>query len=144
MTQEHRTSISEGPLDHLTQWQDDITMDVQTGREGCYMESQEARDSVLCAEHSSFFTLYLVFVCLFVCFEIGFLCVELAVLELCRPKWPQIQRSACLSPECWDLRCVPPPPGLTTLELTGPLSMMPFPVRVVTPIPQSPSTRLHP
>jgi hypothetical protein len=37
------------------------------------------------------------FVCLFVCFETGFLCVALAVLDLlCRPGWPQTQKSACL------------------------------------------------
>jgi hypothetical protein len=28
--------------------------------------------------------------------ETGFLCVSLAVLELCRPGWPQTQKSACL------------------------------------------------
>ena len=32
--------------------------------------------------------------CLF--FETGFLCVAMAVLELCRPGWPQTQKSACL------------------------------------------------
>ncbi|EDL11756.1 mCG1036175 [Mus musculus] len=26
----------------------------------------------------------------------GFVCVALAVLELCRPGWPRTQRSACL------------------------------------------------
>jgi hypothetical protein len=39
------------------------------------------------------------FICLLVClfFETGFLCVALAVLNsLCRPGWPQTQKSACL------------------------------------------------
>jgi hypothetical protein len=29
-------------------------------------------------------------------FKTGFLCVALAVLELCRPGWPQTQRPTCL------------------------------------------------
>ena len=36
-------------------------------------------------------------VCLFVLFfETAFLCIALAVLELCRPGWPRTQKSACL------------------------------------------------
>jgi hypothetical protein len=29
-------------------------------------------------------------------FETGFLCIALAVLELCRPGWPRTQKTACL------------------------------------------------
>jgi hypothetical protein len=36
-------------------------------------------------------------VCLFVLFfETAFLCIALAVLELCRPGWPRTQKSTCL------------------------------------------------
>jgi hypothetical protein len=34
--------------------------------------------------------------CLIFFFETGFLCIALAVLELCRPGWPRTQKSACL------------------------------------------------
>ena len=41
-------------------------------------------------------------------FETGFLCVHLAVLELCRAGWTlDSQRSACLC-LCWSYRYVPP------------------------------------
>jgi hypothetical protein len=41
---------------------------------------------------------FLFLFCFFGFFETGFLCIALAVLELslCRPGWPQTQRSACL------------------------------------------------
>ncbi|GAB1301418.1 Predicted gene 11032 [Apodemus speciosus] len=31
----------------------------------------------------------------------GFLCIALAVLELCRPGWPRTQKSACLCLPTW-------------------------------------------
>jgi hypothetical protein len=51
--------------------------------------------------HSSNFCTFVrhLFFCLFVfvfVFETGFLCVALAVLELCRPGWPRTRKSACL------------------------------------------------
>jgi hypothetical protein len=36
------------------------------------------------------FSFFFLFVCLFVFFETGFVCVALAILELCRPGWPQL------------------------------------------------------
>ena len=44
---------------------------------------------------------------------LGFLCVALAVVELFRPDWAllnsEIHCLCLLPPECWVLRCAPPP-----------------------------------
>ena len=42
------------------------------------------------------FACFWFFVFIFCFFEIGFFHVALAVLKLCRPGWPQTQKSACL------------------------------------------------
>jgi hypothetical protein len=51
-----------------------------------------------------------VFVCLpvftFCCLKTGFLCVVLAFQELCRPGWPQTQRSACFYLLIFALLCL--------------------------------------
>ena len=63
--------------------------------------------SLLSSHHTCLLDLFRIsfvvpLVCLFVCLfvywlsETGFLCVALAVLELCRPGWPRTQKSACL------------------------------------------------